>query len=221
MNIREHITKGFKEICTKKGNIINIKSSIPKLFKFITNPNEFAGPIVESWAHINFPTFFDKYEPAEAGKQTFHDAKVKLGKREILLNIKAKARGKETRSRINLSSFNRFQLHYKEKDCKPYYVIIFYYTWKVGLFNLIIHIEKLLYCFDLLDIPRENYKIEGAYEGSFRIFISPIPEVAKAEYSMEIKKNSPSDFVNYLNVLRDRYLSRKKKKNMKLTKWSS
>jgi len=212
MNIREYLATEFNKLCTEGKNIIKIKTSIPNLFKFITNPNEFAGPIVESWSHIYLPTLFSEYESAKAGKQQFYDAKVKLDEKEILLNIKAKARGKETRSRINLSSYKRFQEHYKEKEYKPYYIVIFYYTWKVGLLNLTINIGKLLYCFDLLDIPDENYKIEGSYEGSFRIFISPIPEVAKADYSREIKKNSPSDFINRMDELKEVYLAKRKGK---------
>ncbi|MBI4653760.1 MAG: hypothetical protein HY752_02015 [Nitrospirae bacterium] len=216
MDIREHLITEFKKLCVEGKDIIKIKSSVSKLFQLITNPNEFAGPIVEAWAHIYFPSFFDKYEPATSERQAFWDAKVQFGRQSALLNVKAKARDKETRSRINLSSFDRFLSYYSNANCEPYYVVLFCYSWTVGLFDLTIHIEELLYCFDLLEIPKENYKIEGASEGSFRIFIAPIPEIAKGNHSGEIKKNSPSEFISIIQQLRGNYLSRKKEKRDRL-----
>lgn len=216
MNIRDYLIKEFEKLCAEGKDIIKIKSSVAKLFQLITNPNEFAGPIVEAWAHIYFPTFFDKYEPATPGRQTFWDARVQLGEQNVLLNLKARARGKKTRSRINLSSFDRFLSYYSDASCEPYYIVMFCYSWTIGLFELTIQIEELLYCFDLLEIPEENYKIEGASEGSFRVFIAPIPEVAKGNYSGEIKKKSPSEFISIIKQLREDYLSRKAEKRAKL-----
>ena len=201
MNIREHLIKEFEKLRAEGKDIVKVKSSVAKLFQLITNPNEFGGPIVEAWAHIYFPTFFDKYEPVTPGRQAFWDARVQLGEQNVLLNIKAKARGKETRSRINLSSFDRFLSYYSNANCEPYYVVVFCYSWTIGLFELTIQIEELLYCFDLLEIPEGNYKIEGASEGSFRVFIAPIPEVAEGNYSGEIKKNSPSEFISIIQRL--------------------
>lgn len=216
MNIRKHLLTEFEKLRAEGKDIVKVKSSVAKLFQLITNPNEFGGPIVEAWAHIYFPTFFDKYEPVTPGRQAFWDAHVQLGEQNALLNLKAKARGKETRSRINLSSFDRFLSYYSNADCEPYYVVVFCYSWTIGLFDLTIQIEELLYCFDLLEIPEENYKIEGASEGSFRVFIAPIPEVAEGNYSGEIKKNSPSEFISIIQRLRENYLSRKAEKRAKL-----
>jgi len=216
MNIRKHLLTEFEKLRAEGKDIVKVKSSVAKLFQLITNPNEFGGPIVEAWAHIYFPAFFDKYEPVTPGRQAFWDARVQLGEQNALLNLKAKARGKETHSRINLSSFDRFLSYYSNADCEPYYVVVFCYSWTIGLFDLTIQIEELLYCFDLLEIPEENYKIEGASEGSFRVFIAPIPGVAKGNYSGEIKKNSPSEFISIIQRLRENYLSRKAEKRAKL-----
>lgn len=216
MNIREHLITEFEKLRAEGKNIVKVKSSVAKLFQLITNPNEFAGPIVEAWAHIYFPTFFDKYEPATSERQAFWDAKVQLGGQSALLNVKAKARDKETRSRINLSSFDRFLSYYSNTNCEPYYVVLFCYSWTVGLFDLTIHIEELLYCFNLLEIPEENYKIEGASEGSFRVFIAPIPKIAKVTFEGTITKHSPTEFVRIIQQLRENYLSRKAEKRAKL-----
>lgn len=216
MEIRKHLIKEFNKLCSTGENVIRIQASLPGLFKFITNPNEFAGPIVEAWAHINFPKFFEKYEPAQSGQQEFFDAKVKFSGKDILINVKAKSKEKETRSRINLSSFSRFTFHYSNQNYQPYYIIVFSYSWNVQPSDLIISIDKLIYCFDLLDIPKENYKIEGASEGSFRIFISPIPEIAKTDYGSTFRKMSPRDFVNCILNLKESYLNKKREKRDKL-----
>lgn len=216
MNIRKHLITEFEKLRAAGKDIIKIKSSVSKLFQLITNPNEFAGPIVEAWAHIYFPTFFDEYEPVTPRAQAFWDARVHLGEQKVLLNLKAKARDKETRSRINLSSFDRFLSYYSNVNCEPYYIVLFCYSWSVGLFDLTIHIEELLYCFDLLEIPEENYKIEGASEGSFRVFIAPIPQIARVNFEGTITKHSPTEFVRIIQQLRENYLSRKAEKRAKL-----
>lgn len=216
MELRKHLIREFNKLCSNGDNVIKIQSSLSGLFTFITNPNEFAGPIVEAWAHINFPKFFEKYESAQSGQQEFFDARIKFGGKEILINVKAKSKEKETRSRINLSSFSRFTIHYSNPNYHPYYIVVFSYSWNVQHSNLIINIDKLIYCFDLLDIPKENYKIEGASEGSFRIFISPIPEIAKADYGFTFEKMTPKDFVNCISNLKESYLNKKRDKRDKL-----
>ena len=216
MNIREHLLTEFEKLRDEGKDIVKVKSSVAKLFQLITNPNEFGGPIVEAWAHIYFPSFFDKYEPVTPGTQAFWDTRVQLGKQNVLLNLKAKARGKETRSRINLSSFDRFLSYYSNANCEPYYVVVFCYSWTIGLFELTIRIDDKLGFSLNSAIPEENYKIEGAAEGSFRVFIAPIPEVAKGDYSGEIKRNSPSEFISIIQRLRENYLSRKAEKRAKL-----
>ncbi len=218
MDLRYYLMNHFDQLKSEGNNVIKITTSIERLFSLITNPNEFAGPIVEAWAHIQFESLFDVYEPSESGKQSFWDARIRFQNTDILLNIKGKEREKVSRSRINLSSFNRFSEHYGKPDCEPYYIGVFQYSWRVGLRELTIRIDGLLYFFDLLEIPKQNLKIEGASEGSFRIFISPIPPVAETNQELLITdKHTPKEFVEIITELRDTYLTRKASKRAKLS----
>jgi len=219
MDLRQHILSEFNRVKNEGKNIIDITSSIEELFHKISNPNEFAGPLVEAWMHINFERSFDVYESAISGSQSFADAKIQFQNMDVLLNIKAKEKGKIDRSRINLSSFNRYSMHYSKESCEPYYIVLFQYSWKAYPKNLMIQIDELLYCFDLLEIPKENLKIEGASEGSFRIFISPIPDIAKTTQGVQntrfqtISKYQPNEFVRIITELKSKYSTRKETTN--------
>jgi len=209
-NLREYLLTEFNHLNDNKKNIIKINTEVEGLFGLISNPNEFAGPLVEAWTHISFETLFDSYEHAKGGTQSFWDAKIQFHGTDMLLNIKAKEAGKVDRSRINMSSYNRFHEHYSNPLCVPYYIVLFQHSWTTGSNVLSVHIDKLLYCFDLLDIPEENLKIEGASEGSFRIFISPIPNVAKADHPVYIAtKHRPDELIGILEKLKEDYLTRK------------
>jgi len=216
MDLRKYLLDEFSRLKNTNKDIIKIVSEVEGLFNLISNPNEFAGPIVEAWMHMYFENLFDSYEYAKVGSQSFWDAKISFQKTDILLNIKAKEKGKIDRSRINMSSYNRFHEHYSKPSCEPYYIVLFQYSWTISPNSLTVQIDKLLYCFDLLCIPKENLKIEGAFEGSFRIFISPIPDVAKVEPMISaVNKHTPNELNLILEELRENYLARKAAKGLR------
>jgi hypothetical protein len=208
LNFRQFLNENFKFIEQRGENVISLTSNFSGVFDRITSPNEFTGPLVEAWAHIQLSRILGKYNSATTRGQEFADAHAEYQGQPILLNIKAKDREMNARSRINLSSFNRYKSHYSQPDPSAFYVVIFEYEWRPLGKELKIVIERLKYVFDLLDIPPANYKIEGAFEGSYRIFISPIPDNAKTE-STRYSTITPPQFLQSLDDLRDAYVARK------------
>ncbi len=206
-NLRQFLSKEFQEIERKGENVISLKSNFP-IFALITSPNEFAGPVVEAWAHIQLAAMLDNYVPAIARGQQFADASADYNGQPILLNIKAKDRLMTSRSRINLSSFQRYAAHYRVPNPTPFYILVCEYAWRLTETELLIIIERFKYTFNLLEIPLGHFKIEGAFEGSHRIFISPIPESAKTE-STTYSIITPNEFLRRLEELRIAYNARK------------
>lgn len=207
-NLREFLLEEFRKLQQAGDHVITITSTLTGVFERITSPNEFAGPLVEAWAHIHFSMVFEKYTAAVAGGQEFADASAEYQGQQVLLNIKAKDRRMASRSRINLSSFQRYGIHYTVPNPANYYVIVFEYEWQSSLNELRIIIERLKFTFNLLEIPATNYKIEGSSEGSYRIFISPIPDSARTE-STTYSIMTPMQFLQRLEELRTAYNSRK------------
>ncbi len=203
-SLRQYLNGKFQEMKQRGDNIVSLKSNIPNLFEGITSPNEFSGPLVEAWAHFQLAKCFEHYHPATAGRQEFADATVEYQGQLILLNIKAKDREMERRSRINLSSLTRYREHYGSPNPTPFYVLVCQYEWRTSPDELTIVIEGFKYTFDLLEIPSSNYKIEGSYEGSYRIFISPIPSEAMTESTI-YSAMSPNDFLQRLENLKTAY----------------
>lgn len=212
INLRQYLSEKFKEMQERGDNIISNKNNIPHFFAGITSPNEFAGPLIEAWAHIQLAKILDNYRPATARGQEFADATAVYNGKQILLNIKAKDREMQRRSRINLSSLNRYREYYSQPQPDPFYVLVCQYEWQVFEYELKIVIEGLKYTFDLLEVPLNNYKIEGAFEGSYRIFISPIPEEASTDYPIK-NKAQPYDFLLRLEELKNNYDSNKAARN--------
>lgn len=206
--LRLFLNDQFREIETHHENVITLTCDIKGVFSRITSPNEFAGPLVEGWAHIHLSRILEDYAPAAPGKQEFADAHATFRGQPILLNIKAKGREMSARSRINLSSFQRYNQHYHSANPAPYFVLVCEYEWRALANELQIIIERFKYIFDLLEIPPANYKIEGASEGSYRIFISPIPEVAKTESSIH-SIMTPAQFLQRIEELKMGYDARK------------
>ncbi|HZQ06764.1 MAG TPA: hypothetical protein VFD70_09300 [Anaerolineae bacterium] len=196
-SLRHYLSGKFKEIEQRGDNIISLKTNIPYLFKGITSPNEFSGPLVEAWAHIQLAKCFEEYKPAVAGRQEFADASAEYQGQRILINIKAKAREMENKSRINLSSLGRYREHYSKSNPSAFYILVCQYQWHVSENELKIVIEEFKYVFNLLDIPPANFRLEGAFEGSYRVFIAPIPPEAMIE-STTYSTMSPSEFLQIL-----------------------
>jgi hypothetical protein len=207
-NLRQFLSEKFKEIILRGDNVITLTSNLSGIFDRVTSPNEFTGPLVEAWAHIHLAKILENYNSAAAREQEFADARAEYQGQSVLLNIKAKDREMNARSRINLSSFQRYKTHYSQPNPPAFYVMLFEYEWRPQGNQLWIIIEKLKYAFNLLEIPVGHYKIEGAFEGSHRIFISPIPESAKTE-STTYSIITPSQFLQRLEELREAYVARK------------
>lgn len=211
------IRKILNKLIKTKQNVISIKSDLENIFDLIPNPNEFAGPLVEAWGHLKLNVFLDDYESPISGKQTFRDSSFNYKKRKIFLNIKAKSVEKLSRSRTNLSSFKRFYQHYTENSDIPYIVATFIYIPIIKKNEFLIIIRNLQ-VFDILEIPKKNFKIEGSYESSFRIFISPIPDFLKKEIYEGRKKMTPKEFLEHINNLRTEYLDKRSSKKVKIKK---
>ncbi len=207
-NLRQFLSGSFKEISQRGDNVIVLTSNFSSVFERITSPNEFAGPLVEAWAHLQLSSLFAKYVSASAGGQAFADSVAEYHGQAVWFNIKAKSRLKEKRSRINLSSLQRYNTHYSQVNPASFYVLVFEYNWQPLGNTLKIQIEKLKYTFNLLEIPLENYKIEGAFEGSYRIFISPIPKSAETE-STTYSIITAAQFLQRIAELRDLHMARK------------
>jgi len=207
-NLRQFLNENFKEIVRRGDNIVTLASNFAGVFERITSPNEFAGPLVEAWAHLQLSSILKNYHSATAGRQEFADATAEYQGQPIWFNIKAKARAKEKKSRINLSSFQRYNTHYSQLNPATFYVLVFQYDWQPLGNTLKIEIEKLKYTFNLLEIPLNNYKIEGAFEGSYRIFISPIPQSAETE-STSYSMITAAQFLQRIEELRLAHIARK------------
>ncbi len=177
--LRLFLNEKFREIEKRGENVITLTCTLDSVFSRITSPNEFAGPLVEAWAHIHLARIFEHYQPAAPGRQEFADARAEYRGQPILLNIKAKDRAMTARSRINLSSYQRYKAHYSQSNPPAFHVVVSEYEWRPRGNELKIIIERLKYAFDLLEIPAEHYKIEGAFEGSYRVFISPFQKAPR------------------------------------------
>lgn len=206
--LRLFLHEKFKEIARRGDNVISLTSTFDGVFDRITSPNEFAGPIVEAWAHIQLSRTLVEYNSAIARGQEFADARAEYQGQQIFLNIKAKDRAMVARSRINLSSYQRYKSHYSQPDPAAFYILVFEYEWQPLGTELKIIIEKLKYTFNLLEIPLSHYKIEGAFEGSYRVFISPIPKNAETE-SSAYAIVTPSEFLARIEELRSAHIARK------------
>lgn len=208
LNLRQFLNHEFKEIKQRGKNVITLTSNFSSVFDRITSPNEFAGPLVEAWAHLQLSRTLASYTSATARGQEFADARAEYQGKPILLNIKAKDRAMTARSRINLSSYQRYKAHYSQSSPASFYVVIFEYEWRPIGSELKIVIERLKYTFNLLEIPTNHYKIEGAFEGSYRIFVSPIPKSAETE-SESYSIITPAQFLQRIEELRLAHIERK------------
>lgn len=154
---------------------------------------------------------FKNYDVPPSGKQTFRDSSLIYKDKKVFLNIKAKSIEKLKRSRTNLSSLDRFIKHYQKKPLIPYIIVTFIYEAVISKNEFIIKIQDLQ-VFNLLEIPKENLKIEGAYEGSYRIYISPIPDFVKNGIYQGRSSITPEEFIQVLKNLKINYLEKKGKK---------
>lgn len=227
MKFQKTLIKGrLSEICIKLKNILNtlikeqqniiiIKSDIDNLFKLIPNLNEFSGSLVESWAHNYFADYLDNYCTPKPGTQTLRDSSFNYNGKDVLLNIKAKSFEKLNKSRINLSSFKRFYEHYTNNPNTPYIIAVFIYKPEIRKNSYVINVGDA-YIFDLLEIPKKNLKIEGSYESSFRIYVSPIPEFLKTNIYEGRKRFSAEEFLSILTNIKNLYLEKRANKKVKI-----
>jgi len=227
MKVQKSLIKGrLSQICLeirnilntlikKQRNIIEIKSDIDNLFKLIPNLNEFSGSLVEAWGHICFADYLDNYNTPETGTQKLRDSSFNYKGNDVLLNIKAKSFEKLGKSRINLSSYKRFYKHYTNKPIKPYIIAVFIYKFEIRKNSYIIKVVDA-YIFDLLEIPKKNLKIEGSYESSFRVYVSPIPEFLKMNIYDGRKIFSAKEFLIILTDIKNLYLEKRANKKVKI-----
>jgi hypothetical protein len=141
-NLRQFLNEKFREIEQRGDNIISLTANLSGIFDRVTSPNEFTGPLVEAWAHIHLAEILENYTSATARGQEFADARAEYQRQPVLLNIKAKDREMNARSRINLSSFQRYKTHYSQPNPSAFYVMIFEYEWRPQGKQLLIIIES-------------------------------------------------------------------------------